>query len=75
MTKKEENQVCCDLLLANLNSMEAILKSMRIVTTHMTNVDMHDSINNLQSYMVELFEQVETVQEISQGVWKVVNDD
>ena len=75
MNKQEENQVCCDLLIANLKSMEAILSSMRIVTTQMNHYDMVDGINDLQSSMVALFEQVETVQEISKGVWGVVEDD
>jgi len=48
---------------------------MRIVTTQMNHYDMVDGINDLQSSMVALFEQVETVQEISKGVWGVVEDD
>ena len=75
MTKQEEDRVCCDLLIANLKSMEAILKSMKIVTSQMNHLEMIDGINDIQRDLVGLFEQVETVQEISQGVWGVVKDD
>ena len=73
----KDEETCCMILEANLHSMEAILKSMRIITTKFEHLEMRDSINKIEHNLVALFEQVELVQEVSSGVWEVAkeNDD
>ncbi len=69
-----DNKVCCDLLEANLKSMEAILKAMKIVTSQYEHIEMRDSISEIEKGLVHMFEQVELVQEISDGVYKVIEE-
>ena len=71
MTKDE---TCCLLLEANLKSLEAILKSMKIITSQYEHIEMREGINTIEAGLIDLFEMVEHVQEISSGVYKVMEE-
>ena len=68
----KNDHICCDLLKTQLDAMELILKSMRMITKSFEHSEMLDGINEIEHGLIELFEQVETVQEISEGVYKVI---
>jgi len=75
MTKQQmQDNACCELLKVQLDAMESLVKSMRMITRKFNHAELNGSISEIEADVVSLYETVETVVEISQGVYKVIEE-